>query len=57
MIVTYIEKGIPFDFKRRDTIRKLYLVRTWKVNGLLYGYKDTFNVVAIPLEDIISIEE
>ena len=57
MIITYLEKGTEHDFKRIDTERKVKLYRTWKNGGLLYGYKDRFNVACIPLEDIISIEE
>ena len=57
MKVTYIEKGKPFDFKRVDRERSVFLHRSWRSGGLLYGYVDRFNVVAIAVEDIISIEE
>lgn len=56
MKVTYIEKGVPFDYKRIDRIRTVYLKSSWRVGGLLYGYIDKFNIVAIAIEDIISIE-
>lgn len=55
--ITYLEKGIPHDFKRIDTVRKVTLYKTWTVGGLLYGYKDQFNVVSIAKEDIIEMEE
>lgn len=57
MLVTYLEKGRPFDFKRIDHVRKIILERTFESGGLLYGYVDRFNTVCIAKEDIISIEE
>lgn len=57
MTITYIEKGIPFDFKRIDKKTTIHLLKTWEVGGLLYGYRDRFNVVSIPKEDIIKIEK
>ena len=57
MKITYLEKGTPFDFKRVDHERTVYLYRTWRSGGLLYGYKDRFNIVSICIEDIIKIEE
>lgn len=57
MKVTYLEKGVPFDYKRIDHERTAYLYRSWRSGGLLYGYVNQFNVVAISIEDIISIEE
>ena len=57
MKVTYLEKGKPFDFKRVDRVCSVVLSRTWRYGGLLYGYVDRYNVRAISVEDIISIEE
>lgn len=57
MIVTYLEKGVPFDFKRIDRVRKVSITRTFESGGLLYGYVDRFNAVCIAKEDIISIED
>ena len=57
MKVTYIEKGRPIDFKRIDTEKTVNLIKVWEVGGLLYGYKNQFEVVSIAKEDIISIEE
>jgi hypothetical protein len=48
-------KGI--DFKRIDTEKTVNLIKSWEVGGLLYGYKNQFEVVSIAKEDIISIEE
>ena len=58
MKVTYIEKGKENNFMRfGDHVVTVYLVKAWKSGGLLYGYRDRFNVVSIALEDIISIEQ
>ena len=57
MKITYIEKGVPFDFKRIDRVKTVNVSRTWKSGGLLYGYKDRYNVVTIATEDILKIEE
>jgi hypothetical protein len=57
MTVTYIKKGIPHDFKRIDTVKTIHLHKTWKQGGLLYGYKNQFEVVSIAMEDIIDIVE
>ena len=57
MKITYLEKGRPFDYKRVDRVCSVVLSRTWRSGGLLYGYVDRYNVRAISVEDIISIEE
>ena len=58
MKVTYIEKGIESNFKRiGDHEVTVYLYKSWKSGGLLYGYVDRFNVVSIAIEDIVSIEQ
>ena len=56
MKITYLEKGRVFDFKRIDTVKTITLYNTWKSGGLLYGYRDHFNVVSIAIEDIIKTE-
>lgn len=56
--VTYIAKGSEHNYTRcGDHLERVTLWKTWKVGGLLYGYRDRFNVVAIPQEDIVSIIE
>lgn len=58
MKITYLERGRVVDYKRiGDHAKTVYLYRTFKSGGLLYGYVDRFNVVAIAMEDIISVEE
>lgn len=57
MKITYIEKGQVHDFKRIDRIRTVTLYRTFESGGLLYGYKNPFNIVCIAKEDIIEIRE
>ena len=56
MKITYIDKGPVFDFKRIDTVKTITLYKTWKSSGLLYGYKDRFNIVCLAMEDIINTE-
>lgn len=56
MKVTYLEKGVPFDYKRVDHERKVTLLKSWRSGGLLYGYVDRFNIVTIELDSIINIE-
>lgn len=55
--ITYILKGAEHDFKRYDHLETVNLYRTWNAGGLLYGYKDRFNIVCIAQEDIVSIIE
>ena len=58
MKVTYLEKGPEGNYKRfGDHEVTVYLVKAWKSGGILYGYKDRFNTVAISIEDIVSIEQ
>lgn len=57
MKVTYIKRGKPFDYKRIDRERSVYLYKSWRSGGLLYGYVDRFNIVTIEIDSIISIEE
>lgn len=57
MRITYLEKGIESGFKRiGDKLVTVVLYKTWKTGGLLYGYRDRFNVMSIAIEDIIEIE-
>lgn len=56
--VTYIERGLECGYKRvGDHLKRVTLYRTWEAGSLLYGYRDRFNVVCIPKEDIVSIIE
>ena len=58
MKITYLVRGWEYDFKRiGDRYETIILHRCWRVGGLLYGYKDRFNVVSIALEDIKTVEE
>ena len=58
MKVTYIEKGPEYNYKSiGDHEVTIYLFKAWRSGGILYGYKDRFNTVAISMEDIISIEQ
>lgn len=58
MKVKYLERGIESNFKRiGDHEVTVYFYKAWKSGGLLYGYVDRYNIKAISIEDIISIEE
>lgn len=57
MRITYLVRGFEHDFKRiGDHTETVVLYKTWKTGGLLYGYRDRFNVMSIAIEDIIEIE-
>lgn len=56
MRIKYIVRGREFDFKRvGDYTTEITLFKCWECGGLLYGYKDRFNIVSICKSDIISI--
>lgn len=59
MKVTYNDKGQENNFRRVDTIRTIHAIHCfWPRNAtLVYFYIDRYNIVTIPAEDIIRIEE
>lgn len=59
MKVTYNDKGQEIDFKRVDTIRTIHAIHCFLPRNatLAYFYIDRYNIVTIPVEDIIKIEE
>ena len=55
--ITYRER-IPIDrYRVTDHQHTVMLYRTWTEGGLLYGYRDRYNVMVIAMEDIIRIED
>ncbi len=57
MKVKYIVRGFESDFRRvGDRIEEITLSSFWWCGGLLYGYKDRFNIVSICKDDIVSID-
>ena len=57
MKVKYIVRGFESDFRRvGDRIEEITLSNCWWCGGLLYGYKDRFNIVSICKDDIVSID-
>lgn len=40
-----------------DSEETVCIRNAWEDGGLIYGYKDRFNVVAISKESILSMEE
>lgn len=57
MKVTYKVRYMIDRFRCIDYQRTVYLVRSWRSGGLLYGYVNRFQTVSIPIDMIISIEE
>ena len=58
MIITYIEKGRPFDFQRIDrkktaTVKEL----AFQSGDLLYFRKNAFEFLVIPLGDVLETED
>jgi hypothetical protein len=57
MRITYLVRGVESNFKRiGDHLETVTLFNTWKSGGLLYGFRDRFNVMSIAIEDIRKIE-
>lgn len=57
MKIRYRERHYIGDYRCIDTEHVIYLQKCWNIGGLLYGYKDRFNVVAIAMEDVLEIVE
>ena len=57
MIIKYIEKGKPFDFKRIDKKREIKCISIWEVGDLTYAKINQFEIKSIATEDIIEIIE
>ena len=57
MIITYKDRQFLDRFRCIDKIKKVSLFKTWKSGGLLYGYKNEYQVISLDIDFIISIEE
>lgn len=55
MRVTYIIRDIH-GYKATDTPRTVNLLKAWFNGGILYGYLDRYNVVAIEKDMIAEID-
>ena len=55
--ITYIEKGMPIDFKRIDTEKQIICHSTFIQGGLTYAKINEFNYSVIATEDILKIEK
>ena len=55
-LITYRERRFIDKFTCIDTKKQVKLHNLWKVNGLIYGYKDRFNIISLSGDDIIKIE-
>lgn len=57
MKVTYKERYYTDRYTCIDYLRTVYLRKHWRVGGLLYGYINQFQTMAIPADMITKIEE
>lgn len=53
MEVTYLERKMIDNYRCIDTPVTVKLFRTFEQGGLLYGYKDSFNILSIPKDMIV----
>ena len=56
MKVYYRERNYIGDYKAIDTEKSITIDRAWNVGGLLYGYKNRFEVVAVSREDVLRVD-
>ena len=56
MKVYYRERHYIGDYKAIDTEKAITIERAWNVGGLLYGYKNRFEVVAVSREDVLRVD-
>ena len=56
MFIVYVQRRQIDSYKCIDSVKTANIERPFESGGLLYGYTDPFNVVAIEKEMIISID-
>ena len=56
MIIEYVERHNIDQYTCYDTKRKINMHRIFQNGSLLYGYIDSFNIVSIDMDMIISID-
>lgn len=56
MFVVYIQRQQLDSYRCIDRVKTVNLERTFESGGLLYGYIDSFNIVSIDKDMIISID-
>lgn len=56
MFIVYVQRRQVDSYKCIDRVKTVNLKRTFESGGLLYGYVDRFNVVAIDKDMIISVD-
>lgn len=56
MKIVYRERVFIDNYKCIDHTRTIIFLKARKANNLIYGYIDRFNIKAISIEDIISVE-
>lgn len=58
MLITYIEKGIPHDFKRIDHIRTIkVLYKAFESGELIYFKRNEYEYFVIGKNDIIEVTQ
>lgn len=57
MTITYIEKGVPFDFKMIDKIKSVRVREfAFKHGDILYYKKNEFEYFTVAAEDVLKVE-
>lgn len=56
MIIKYKKRIFIDKYRCIDVIKEINAIRTFESGGLLYVYKDRYNIVTISKEDVIEIE-
>lgn len=56
MKVYYRERHYIGDYKAIDTEKSITIDPAWNVGGLLYGYKNRFEIVAVSREDVLRVD-
>lgn len=57
MKITFLERGVESNYRRiGDKEKTVVLSNCFRSGGLLYGWRDRFNIMAIPVEDIRSMK-
>ena len=57
MKVIYKSRRFLDRFTCIDTVCTVNLIKSWENGGLLYGYKNRFEIVAIEKDMIVKIEK
>ncbi len=56
MIIRYKERIYIDSYRCIDTIKEINAIRTFQSGGLLYIYRDRYNIMTIEKNNVIEIE-